>query len=479
MNHYSKPLQFLACLVLPYLFVITLKIPHPQAAAAFGTIVILWLTELIPLAATALLAPLLAFLYNIMPLDKAFAGFGSSILFLFLGCFLLAESMQKYGWDRRMAFFVLSSRFSPATPSGLISLVACICFVLSMWISNTATAAVMTPICLGIINSTASHFSSDRQRNIFGSRLLLTCAFSSSIGGLATPVGSPPNLIAIELLAERGISLGFFDWSIIATPLALSMLLIIIVLMHFRYPLESRIITGLREHARQELDALGPLKAQEIQIAVVFFLTILCWITPGLLKALAPDWPFSLIVENKLNMNIVGLCAGLALFILPGEKPGQANMSWQDASKIDWGTILLFGGGLTLGNILNHSGLATTIGHSLFQPSLGMLGLIALGVVFSIITSEFSSNTASASILIPIMLGSLAGSDVSSSQVTALILACVVGASFGFMLPVSTPPNAIVFGTGRLKVSEMIIAGSLFDFLGAVLTILFVYLFLI
>ena len=167
------------------------------------------------------------------------------------------------------------------------------------------------------------------------------------------------------------------------------------------------------------------------------------------------------------------------MFLLPASTEGEMNLSWKDATQIDWGTILLFGGGLTLGSLLNTSGLATTLGTTIFQPEFGILMLITLGVLFSILMSEFSSNTASAAILVPIMLASLGTASFSEHQVTSIIIACVVGASFGFMLPVSTPPNAIVFGTGKLSVKEMILAGSLFDLLGALVTFGFVYLVLL
>ena len=311
----------------------------------------------------------------------------------------------------------------------------------------------------------------DQQRRFFSTRALLTTAFAASIGGLATPVGTPPNLIAIQFLKEHGVDISFIEWMGFGLPIALLMFAALAGIMRFRFKLEPVDLKPVRKHFETELRALGPIKREEIQVAIIFGLAVFLWIVPGLLKLVIPDAGWLAEVTSRLSMSVVGIGVSLILFVLPSSGDSQ-NLAWKDAMHIDWGTILLFGGGLTLGKLLSDTGLAETLGMLAFNPSWGVLALVAGAVLFGIVMSEFSSNTASAAIVIPILLSVLAQPGFEQVSPTLVIMACAFGASYGFMLPVSTPPNAIVYGTGRLKVRDMFTTGFFFDLAGAVLIVI-------
>ena len=459
-----------AILLVPLLVLESLGVENGRVIALFLSIVTLWLTELLPLAVTGLLVPILLALYGIFPAKEAFSSFGKDILFLFIGCFFLALAMRKHGWDKRMAFWILSSRLGGGSPAGLITLIGAICFVLSMWVSNTATAAMMTPICLGIAATLEERFETQQQRHAFTTRALLTTAFASSIGGLATPVGTPPNLIAIQFLKENGIEITFLEWMGVGLPIALGMFGILIVIMHFRFRLGELDLGAVRQHFGKELEALGSIKREEIQVAAVFALAVFLWILPGFWKLISPESPWLDLVSSRLSMSVVGITASLLLFVLPSKD--STNLVWGDAREIDWGTVLLFGGGLTLGKMLDETGLAATLGNLAFNPAWGLFALVAAAVIFGVLMSEFASNTASAAIVIPVLMVVLADPGFQGVSVTLVVMACAFGASYGFMLPVSTPPNAIVYGTGKLQVRDMFRTGILFDLSGAALIIL-------
>lgn len=470
MTNRYLPLTVLAVILGPLAVTEMLGIENGRAIALFASIVILWLTELLPLAVTGLLVPVLLVFFGIFPAKEAFTPFGSDILFLFIGCFFLARSMQKHGWDKRMAYWILSSKFGGRSPASLIALIGLIAFVLSMWVSNTATTAMMAPICLGIIAILEGELADGKQRHAFSTRVLLTTAFSASIGGLATPVGTPPNLIAIQFLKDHGVDISFVEWMGFGLPISLLMFGALTAIMHFRFRLEPVDLRAVRDHFEEKLRDLGPVKPEERQVAAVFGLAVFLWIAPGVLKLALPGSDWVELVGSRLTMSVVGIGVPLILFLLPAREC--RNLEWKDARHIDWGTILLFGGGLALGKMLSDTGLAETLGHLAFNPDWGLLALVAGAVLFGIVFSEFSSNTASAAIVIPILLTVLARPGFENASATLVIMACAFGASYGFMLPVSTPPNAIVYGTGRLRVRDMCTTGILFDLSGAILIIL-------
>ncbi|MEZ4754114.1 MAG: DASS family sodium-coupled anion symporter [Bdellovibrionota bacterium] len=473
---YLKLLLVIGAIFTPPLVFFGAGLSQASALSIFTTIIILWFTELLPLPVTGLLVPVLATLYGILPTADAFKEFGNPILFLFIGAFLLAQALHKYKWDQRMAYFILASKVGKASPATLISIIGLICWTLSMWISNTATCAMMTPLCLGIAEIYNSRFKSEKEKNNFTTRILLTCAFSSSIGGLATPIGSPPNLIAISFLSEAGIQINFFEWMLLATPVALLMFLILVVILELLFPIKIAASNQVKEFFKDQYQALGPLTREEIQVALVFTFTVVFWILPGIVEQAGLSELYTTLRLDRLSMNLVGLIGGLSLFLLPSSSSSKdlTNLTWNDAKKIDWGTLMLFGGGLTLGAVLNDSGLAKEIGSLIFSGDNSFIYLLFASTVIGVLMSEFASNTASASVVIPIVIASVAG--ISENYLWFLVAAVAFGASYGFMLPVSTPPNAIVFGTGKLKIKDLIKAGIFFDIAGTISIVTYLYL---
>lgn len=453
-------------LIIPIVLAHLFQLPAPSAAGIFIAIVILWFSEIIPLAVTALMVPILALAFGILNAKTAFASFGDPILFLFLGGFLLAIAMEKHGWDKRMAYAVLSRPFASASIDRLSIVIALICWILSMWISNTATCAIMTPMVLGIIQTLSNQLPTLEAKERLSTRLLLITAFASSIGGMATPVGSPPNLIALSLLKSNGIDVSFLEWMSYGVPVSLFMLFGLLILLKYRLPIETHDMHQVAALFKTRLQSLGALKKSEIHVALVFLLAVIGWIAPDLLLRFGEHTTWAKIAASRLDMGSVALFCSLILFFVKSEDQ-KTVLEWSDSKNINWGVIMLFGGGLCLGKILDSSNLASIISQNLFiGPASSGIVLIIASVVLAVILSEFSSNTASASILVPIVLAQ-AATDHSGFAI-GLAIAVALGASCGFMLPVSTPPNAIVYGTGHLPLKHMIRYGLSFDFMGVV-----------
>lgn len=468
-----------ALLLLPPALFFNIDSPYPAVLSIVVTVVGLWLTEAVPLPVTGLLVPLLSGLYGVMPSAQVFNSFGSDILFLFLGCFLMGRSMEKHGFDKRLAYFLLG-RCMPGSSFFAINIVIILAsFALSMWISNTSATAILSVVTLGILASLEPQIPDEESRNRAAVRLLLSCAFAASIGGLATPVGSPPNLIAIAFLAERGIEISFLEWMRWGLPISLLMIGLLLLLFEYCLPLRGLRFPGIQTKFQALSRELGPMGTGEFQIASIFAVTILLWVAPGILGSMFPDHRFISELNTRLSMSMVGLLGGIAAFLLPINHGGRtvANLHWAETTRVDWGTLMLFGGGLTLGILLEQSGAARDFGTLLFGGGVfGPLMVWSLMVIASIVMSEFASNTAAASILIPIVIGISSEAALGSDATILAVLAVTFAASFGFMLPVSTPPNAIVYGTGKVPARDMRRIGVLFDISGAVTIILFLYL---
>ncbi len=430
----------------------------------FIAAILLWVTEAIPLAVTALLIPVGATWFNILSADVAFAQFSNPILFLFLGSFFLALAQEKHQLDKRMAYWLLSKKQVSKSPALIVFFVALFTWTLSMWMSNTAATAMMIPICMGISKSLSSDWTEEDKLNL-EKRLLFASAFAASIGGMATPVGSPPNLLAMEFLRESGRTISFFQWMMIGIPISFSLLLALIFLLHWKFPIKAKHAKDIHHYFSNQLHELGEMKRTQYLIAMVFFLTVFLWILPDLLQLLSIEQSLS----TRLPAGAVALLGAALLFILPHKQ--ENILEWKDTQSIDWGTILIFGGGLCLGKILDTSGLSTQIGEFLFAYDFSFWKVGLLCTVLGIIVSEFSSNTAATTLLVPIIIAEFAG----SNSVVTLALAATLGSSFGFMLPVSTPPNAIIFGTGKIPLRVMLKTGIFLDIIGALLIILFLF----
>jgi len=435
----------------------------PQAhtlAAIFAFTVILWATEAIPMPAAGLIGPVLLVLGGVAPMDKAFSSFAHPVVFLFLGSFLLALGMQKHGLDRRIANTLLALPAVSKSPLRLLISMSLLTAALSMWMSNTAITAVMLPIALGVIRENQA-LSGNRS---FASALVLTIAFSASIGGLATPVGTPTNLVALGQLESFGLQKpDFFGWMKLGVPLATTLIVVLIILMR---TCGGKIATGT---AAPNLHPAGKMSRGEFNTAFIFLAAIVLWLLPGIADfAGAGKTPLIAWMKTNVPEELIGLCAGLLLFVVPVRiSAHEFTLDWRDTAKVDWGTLLLFGGGFALGFQIKETGLARAIGDgvaTLFhQPGEGLL--IAVAIAISILLSEATSNVASANVMVPLMIGVAQSTGADPQRVAlATCLAC----SLGFMLPISTPPNALAYGTGMVRIPEMMKHGLLLDIAGGV-----------
>jgi sodium-dependent dicarboxylate transporter 2/3/5 len=438
-----------------------------------------WLSEAVPLAATGLLGPALCVLMGIETAEKTLRPFANPVIFLFLGGFLLAEAMMKHGLNRRVAFTVLSL---PGVGNSLAGLYAGFGFLtagVSAWISNTATAALMLPIAISVLTELGrsrdlgAGVERDWRELECSAGLVLVVAFAASVGGLATPIGTPPNLIGIGLLESTlARKVTFFEWMRFGVPLALGLTVFVIWRLHQAG--KGRVAWPGRasEWIRTEASRLGPWSRAQQQVAFVFVLAVGLWLLPGLVALLAQaqgtsgKW-----LEAHLPEGVVAMLAAVTLFALPaGDGSGGRILNWSDATRIDWGTILLFGGGMALGGLAFSTGLAQWMGEGL-AGALPWRSAFTLAVLFAVLgtcVSEATSNTASATMIVPLAISVAQAAGVEPLRPA---LAACLGCSLGFMLPVSTPPNAFAYGTGAVRLLTMVRHGWLLDVVGAVLVV--------
>jgi sodium-dependent dicarboxylate transporter 2/3/5 len=471
-----NPYLPLAIVLLTPILTFSFASHYPAVLAVFITAMLLWFTEALPLPVTALLIPVLISLFGVLAPDEAFAPFGDDILFLFLGCFLMGQSMAKYGFDKRVAYWLLSRCLPGESLLAVNIVIAGSSFFLSMWISNTAATAIMSAITVGVLDSLKVKISDEKIMRAVTVRLLLGCAFGASIGGLATPIGSPPNLIALKYLALHHIEIPFLHWMAFALPVSLVMLGLLFVIFERIQPIRRIPLQNIRRDFAEASARLGPFSRGERQIAIVFAITVFLWVLPEMLKLILPDAAWIVTLSSRATMSVVGLLGGITAFFLPvpSENGVRSNLLWDDAQAVEWGTIILFGGGLSLGAMLDQSGAAKSFGELVFSTGVVNLPVMVLTIIIAgILLSEFASNTAAAAILIPLVIASGASLGISTESLKALVLTVAFASSFGFMLPVSTPPNAIVYGTGRVSSTDMMRAGVWFDCVGALVIALF------
>ncbi|GAB3671573.1 SLC13 family permease [Halopiger thermotolerans] len=481
----------------------------------------LWVTGTLPLAVTALTIPVLLTgtgVYDSM--DTALSGFADHIIFLFLAGFMLANGIQKYDIDRRIALYTIATMGS--SPRRLILAVMLVTAALSMWVSNTATAAMMTPIAVGVLTQVLDRndlASADEQAagspatetvadggtaeaataaeftNIQVSMLLGT-AYAASVGGVGTIIGTPPNAILVgQLNAILDYEIGFTDWFLVGFPVVVVTLpLVWFILTYVLYPPEIPDVAEARGSAREQLAELGELDPRGKRVALIFAATAGLWILGGLGDFFEPYlssvWMTSLFGGD--GMTVFGLEGhqGLLYYVMVGVAAVPAlvladTMEWEELVDIDWGTLLLFGGGISLANALADTGATEWIAETVFGGLVGAPIVLVIGavVLLVIFLTEMTSNSATTSIIVPVLisLGSVFSATLGLTDfATALFLsvAGAIAASFAFALPVATPPNAIVFGSGYVEQRDMLRAGLVLNVvMTAVLTGIIWFLF--
>ncbi|SDG41260.1 SLC13 family permease [Pelagibacterium luteolum] len=430
-------------------FIALVALPAPEGLSIEGwrvvavaaLMIIWWITEALPIPATSLLPIALFPVLQATTQGAATAPYGDPIIFLFMGGFILALAMERSGLHRRIALNILLRTGSQQhrIVGGFMIATA----FLSMWVSNTATAVMMLPVAISVAELIKDKGGSSK----FPLALMLSVAYAASIGGVGTLIGTPPNaLLAGALNQAYGYDIGFGQWMVIGVPVMLVMLVAAwLVLTRFSIRLDTTEIEGAQDLFRQQVDGLGAWSQAEIRVGIVFVITAFAWMFRTVLDDFVPG----------LTDTSIAIMAAMVLFLCPsGDKEGGALVDWYDARKLPWDVLILFGGGLSLAAAVTATGLDVWIG-GLIGAYAGALPLIVLVAVVSLIIlslTEFTSNTATAAAFIPL----LAALAVSVGENPLLLtVPAALAASMAFMLPVATPPNALVFGSGYVTIPQM------------------------
>jgi sodium-dependent dicarboxylate transporter 2/3/5 len=452
---------------------------HPPEARRLLAILALaiawWITEAIPLPATALAAAALAIAAGVAPARQVLAPFADPVIFLFLGSFLLAEAGSRYGLDVRIAGFLLRLPVFAKTARGRMAAFGTASATISTVLSNTATAALMTPIALGAFG-TRRHERPGRAE----SGVLLMIAYGASVGGMATVIGTPPNLLVVGFLERlAGVRVSFTDWLCFAAPVAAVLLAVALLLTRLtlaRGLTSDDVADALpaqpptaAEGAKRLPRAEGDMSAHETRAGarftvLAFSLAFALWLLPSLAQAvLGRDHTLALALGRHFPEAGVALLAASLLFVAPlSWRRRRFALTWADGQRVNWGVLLLFGGGLSLGTLAESTGVASWAGAAVVGAGLATSpeGFMLVAVAGAVLVSEFASNTAAATLLVPIVI---AAAQQAGFDPVPPALAAGLAATCGFIFPVSTPPNAIVFGTGRVPLTRMIRAGALLD----------------
>lgn len=460
----------------PLAFMLTLLFFHPSGMSKAANavlastfwIAIWWITEAIPIAATSLLPIVLFPLTGALDLQSTTASFGHRYIFLYIGGFVLAVTIERWNLHKRIALNIIN--FIGANVASIILGFMVATAFLSMWISNTATSVMMLPIGMAIIAQLRDNPDTREDENqTFGKALMLAIAYSASIGGMATLIGTPPNLVLAGIVQEiYNIEITFSKWIVFGLPISITLLFVCwIYLTRFAFTFRQKAFPGGRAEIKRQLGALGQISFEEKLVLLVFALTAFAWITRSfLLQKWAP----------ALDDTIIAVVAALTLFVLPAKGGKRKLIKWKEAVKIPWGILLLFGGGLALAEGFKASGLAQWIGGQMTLLQGVHILLLTLILIASVnFLTEITSNLATTSMLLPILAPMALTIDVHPF---VLMVGATVAASCAFMLPVATPPNAVVFGSGYLRIPDMVRAGIWMNVLSILLLTLFTFFLL-
>jgi sodium-dependent dicarboxylate transporter 2/3/5 len=468
----------------PAAFLILFFVPIPSLSyhahtltAIIGWIVIWWITEPIPIPVSAVFGAVLCVITGVGDVRQVFAPFADPIIFLFLGSFILAKAMSVHSLDRRFAYGIMSIGWVGNSTGRILFVFGAISAFISMWVSNTATTAMMLPIGIGIVYAMSEMISEKTGKKVnpmqlrFGTGMMLMAAYASSAGGIGTPVGTPPNIIGIAMIEKfAGVKIPFFQWMLFAVPLLVIMYILLFVLMYFMHKPELSNVMGSREFVSKEKSKLGKWTRGQKNSLIAFLVTVVLWITPGFIALFyGTSSQIYRSYNNAIPEGASAMVCAVLLFVLPlNWKERKFTVTWKQAIGIDWGTLLLFGGGLTLGNLMFETKLAEAVGKGLmdFSGAESLWGVTLAAIFISIIVSEATSNTASANMVVPVIISLCIAAGINPVPPA---IGATLGASWGFMLPVSTPPNAIVYGSGMVPITRMIRAGIVFDLLGGLI----------
>ena len=470
----SKIIKQFGLVLGPLLFTFTLLFFKPEGLSPEGVAVlattiwvaIWWILEVVPIAVTAMLPIILFPITGAMELSTTTAAFGHKYVFLYIGGFVLAIAIEKWNLHKRIALTVINI-IGTSVSKIILGFMIATAF-LSMWISNTATTVMMLPIGMAIILQLKDNPNTKEDENeIFGKALMLSIAYSASIGGVATLIGTPPNLIFAGILEEQyNVEMTFSKWIIYGLPISIILLFICWKYMTtVAFSFTQKDFPGGKAEIKRLLKNLGKISYEEKTVLIVFCITAFLWMTRSfLISKLIP----------AIDDTIIAMASATILFILPTKKRKEKKIiNWESAVKLPWGILLLFGGGLALAEGFKTSGLAVWIGAQVTQfdnlPLFALLFVLILAVNF---LTEITSNLATTAMLLPVIAPIALILDVHPFT---LMVGITVAASCAFMLPVATPPNAIVFGSGYLKIPDMMRTGILMNVISVILITLITY----
>jgi sodium-dependent dicarboxylate transporter 2/3/5 len=433
-----------------------------KVMAIAALIIALWVSEAMPMPAVALLPLVLFPLLNIASLETTASSFSNPIIFLFMGGFLIGLAIEKWNLHRRIALNIV--RLTGTSGNKIILGFIISTGLISMWLSNTATTMMMFPIALSVILVMKENHQHPKQIQNFSLGIMLAIALASNFGGIATLIGTPPNVAYAAYIQKKyAIGIDFFDWMIICMPLSILLLLIFyFVMVKWLYPNGIKADVSTKLLIQTEIGKLGNISVAEKRVLVIFVCTAALWITKDLVNKLG--W-------IKLDDTMIALIGGIALFICPaGGDRKEALLQWDDTKKMAWGILLLFGGGIALASALEKAGLVQQLGHWLARFSNNGLLLVFLVTLFSLFISEVMSNVAQVIVFAPVV-SSLA--DAMHLNPLLLGIPMTLAASCASMMPMGTPPNAIVFASGYIKLKQMTRTGLVMNIISVVLITLF------
>lgn len=467
-------LKKIGLLLGPVLFLLVYNSPFqlmgPEADKVLSValwMVVWWITEAVSISVTALIPLVLFPMLGIMDMKAVSKNYGSPIVFLFFGGFVMALALEKVGLHRRIALNIV--KMTGTSPNKMILGLMIATAFLSMWISNTATTVVMLPIGLSMVDMLKEqHQAHTKGYKNFALSTMLAIAYAANVGGISTIIGTPPNSVIVGFMAqEYQMDISFLKWMLLGVPFTCLMIATIyFLLVKLIYPNRLSVEGDSTKEIQEELSKLGPMKRAEKQVAVVFFMAIFLWIT----RIYIADW----LPGITLSDTGISMLAAFALFAIPlSFGSGTFVLHWKDTRELPWGILILFGGGLALATGLSQAGIIDSIGNAIAQNdqlSVFLVGVLLITVM--LFMTELMSNVALVAIFAPVVAGIALGLD---EEILHLLIPVAMASSCAFMLPMATPPNAVVFASGHIKISEMVRAGVVLNTVSIIVLIAFMY----
>jgi len=455
------PILFFIIINLPF-FLISEKGDAVIAVALW--MVIWWITETVNIAVTALLPLILFPLLKVMEIDAVGANYGSPIIFLFFGGFVLALALEKVNLHKRIALNIV--KFTGTTPNKVVLGFMIATAFMSMWISNTAATVVMLPIAISVIKlliDDKDGFTKGDKN--FALSIMLGIAFAANAGGIATVIGTPPNSVLIGLLENQyNIQISFLTWMSFGLPFSIIMVVAVyFVLVKLMFPSKGILFSSSANLITDEVEKLGKITKEEKRVLLIFAITVFLWVTRTIINSIFPDL--------KLSDTIISLIGAVSLFAIPMNfNKRNFILKWKDTEKLAWGILLLFGGGLALANGMESSGLVALVTDTIAAGNFNVLATVSLLIILMLFMTELMSNVALVAVMAPVVAGIAIGLNI---PILNLLIPVTMASSCAFMLPMATPPNAIVFASGYVKVNQMVKAGIILNLIAVVLLILY------